>query len=98
MQAFLESPMARMNCYLEFKIKDFNHLKQLRLRFLELSRMTGCCSNENLLERSLKRFLFINLGKVKEKQFQLFEPEGRVFESPGTSLRFIKKCFRASKK
>jgi hypothetical protein len=58
--------------------------------------LTGCCPNENLFERSLKRFLFINLGAVKEKRFQLFELEGRVLESPGTSLRFIKKCFRAS--
>jgi hypothetical protein len=60
--------------------------------------LTGCCPNENLFERSLKRFLFINLGEVKEKRFQLFEPEGRVLESPGTSLRFIKKCFSASEK
>jgi len=37
---------------------------------------TGCCPNENLFERSLKRFLFINLGEVKEMRFQLFEPEG----------------------
>jgi hypothetical protein len=58
--------------------------------------LTGCCPN--LLERSLKRFLLINLGEVKEKRFQLFEPEGRVLESPGTSLRFIKKGFRASEK
>jgi hypothetical protein len=58
----------------------------------------GCRPNENLFERSLKRFLLINLGEVKEKRFQLFEPEGRVLESPGTSLRFIKKCFRASEK
>jgi hypothetical protein len=53
MQAFLESPMARMNCYFEFKIKDFNHLKQMMLRFLGFSLMTGCCPNENLFERSL---------------------------------------------
>jgi hypothetical protein len=46
----------------------------------------------------LKRFLLINLGEVKEKRFQLFEPEGRVLESPGTSLRFIKKRFSASEK
>jgi hypothetical protein len=58
----------------------------------------GLLPNENLFERSLKRFLFINLGEVKEERFQLFEPEGRVLESPGTSLRFIKKCFRASEK
>jgi hypothetical protein len=59
--------------------------------------ITGFCP-KNLFERSLKRFLHINLGEVKEKRFQLFEPEGRVLESPGTSLRFIKKCFRASEK
>jgi hypothetical protein len=40
----------------------------------------------------------INLGEVKEKRFQLFEPEGRVLGSPGTSLRFIKKSFSASEK
>jgi hypothetical protein len=40
----------------------------------------------------------MNLGEVKEKRFQLLEPEGRVLESPGTSLRFIKKCFGASEK
>jgi hypothetical protein len=40
----------------------------------------------------------INLGEVKEKRFQLLEPEGRVLESPGMSLRYIKKYFRASEK
>jgi hypothetical protein len=60
--------------------------------------LTGCCPNENLFERSLKSSLFINLGEVKEKQFQLFEAEGRVLESLGTSLRYIKKCFRTSEK
>jgi len=59
---------------------------------------TGCCPKENLFERSLKRFLLINLGEVTEKRFQLFETEGRVLESPGTILRFIKKGFRASEK
>jgi hypothetical protein len=34
----------------------------------------------------LKRFLFINLGEVKEKRFQLLEPEEQILESPGTSL------------
>ena len=64
----------------------------------QLQFLTDCCPNGNLFERSLKHFLFINLGEVKEKRFQLFEPEGRVLESPGTSFRFIKKCFRASEK
>jgi hypothetical protein len=41
---------------------------------------------------------FINLGEVKEKRFQLLEPGERVLGSPGTSLRFIKKWFRASEK
>jgi hypothetical protein len=40
----------------------------------------------------------MNLGEVKEKRFQLVEPEGRVLELPGTSLGFVKKCFRASEK
>jgi len=69
-----------------------------KLHFRDVQLLTGCCPNENLFERSLKRFLFINLGELKEKRFQLFEPEGRVLESPGASLRFIKKRFRASEK
>jgi hypothetical protein len=59
--------------------------------------LTGCCPNENLFERSLKPFLFINLGEVKDKRFQLVEPEGRVLESPETSLRFIKKVSEPAK-
>jgi coenzyme F420-reducing hydrogenase gamma subunit len=42
--------------------------------------LTGCCPNENLFERSLKRFLLINLGEVKEKRFQLFEPKGEFWD------------------
>ena len=38
--------------------------------------LTGCCPNHFSL--ALKRFLFINLSKVKGKQFQLVEPKGRV--------------------
>jgi hypothetical protein len=49
-------------------------------------------------ERSLKRFLRINLGEAEDQRFELFEPEGRVFKSPGASLRFIKKRFRQSEK
>ena len=45
--------------------------------------------NENLFERSLKRFLFINLGQVKEIRLQLFEPEGRVLESHGLITMLI---------
>jgi hypothetical protein len=56
----------------------------------------GFCPNENLFERSLKRF-FINLGEVIEKQFQIVDPDIRVAESPRMSLRFIKKCYRAAK-
>jgi len=62
------------------------------------SYFTGCCPNKNLFERSLKRFLCINIGEVKEKRCQLFEPAGRVLESPGTRLRFIKNRFSASEK
>ena len=40
----------------------------------------------------------INRGEVKEKRFQLFEPEGCVLASPGASHRFIKKCFRPGEK
>jgi hypothetical protein len=54
--------------------------------------------NKNSFERSLKRFLRINLGEAEDLRFELFEPEGRVFKSPGASLRFIKKRFRPSEK
>jgi hypothetical protein len=82
---------------LNFKIGIgiFTHTKAWPIQFQYL---TGCCPNENLFQRSLKRFLSINLGEVKEKRFQLLELEGRVLESPGTSLRFIKKCIGASEK
>jgi hypothetical protein len=42
--------------------------------------------------------LLINLGAAEDQQFELFEPEGRVFKSPGASLSFIKKHFRPSEK
>jgi hypothetical protein len=58
----------------------------------------GCCPNKNSFERSLKRFLLINLGEAEDQRFQLLEPEGRVLKSPGASLRFIKKRFRPSEK
>jgi hypothetical protein len=60
--------------------------------------LPGCCPNKNSFERSLKRFLRINLGAAEDQRFELFEPEGRVFKSPGASLRFIKKRFRPSEK
>lgn len=50
---------------------------------------TGCCPNKNLFERFLKRFLFINFGKIKEVQFQLLEPLEAVLESREKSLRSI---------
>jgi hypothetical protein len=61
-------------------------------------KLAGCCPNKNSFERSLKRFLRINLGAAEDQRFELFEPEGRVFKSPGASLRFIKKRFRPSEK
>jgi hypothetical protein len=83
---------------LKWLLIDIFKLKRLWALYLDMRILTGCCPNKNLFERSLKRFLFINLGEVKEKRFQLLEPEGRVLESPGTRLRCIKKCFRASEK
>ena len=59
---------------------------------------TGCCPNKNSFERSLKRFVLINLGEAEDKRFQLFEPYGRVLKSPGASLRFIKKRFKDKRK
>ncbi len=58
----------------------------------------GCCPNKNSFERSLKRFMLINLGEEEDKRFQLFEPKGRVLKSPGASLRFIKNVFRQAKR
>jgi hypothetical protein len=34
--------------------------------------------------------LLINLGEVEDQRFELFEPGGRVFKAPATSLRLIK--------
>jgi hypothetical protein len=54
-------------------------------------------AGRKFLERSLKRFLFINLGEVKEKRFQQVEPGGRVLESPGTSLYLSKNVSEPAK-
>ncbi len=40
----------------------------------------------------------MNLGELKEKRFQLFDPERRVLESLGVRLRLINKCYRAGEK
>jgi len=58
--------------------------------------LSGCCPND--FERSLKRALLINLGEAEDERFELFEPGGRVFKSPGASLRFVKRRFRQSEK
>jgi len=58
----------------------------------------GCWPNRNSFERSLKRFLRIDLGEAEGLRFQLFEPKGRVLKSPGARLRFIRKRFRPSEK
>jgi hypothetical protein len=52
----------------------------------------------NSFERSLRRFLLINLGEAEDQRFELSEPAGRVFKSPGASLRFIKKRLRQGEK
>jgi hypothetical protein len=70
----------------------------IRYWLLVIRLLTDCCPNKNSFERSLKRFLRINLGEAEDQRFELFEPEGRVFNSPGASLRFIKKRFRPSEK
>jgi hypothetical protein len=59
---------------------------------------TGRCSNKNSFERSLKRFVLINLGEAEDKRFQLSEPAGRVLKSPGASLDLSKNTFRQAKK
>jgi hypothetical protein len=46
----------------------------------------------------LKRFLFINLGEVKEKRFQLFEPEGRVFGIAWNEPYIYQKMFQSQRK
>ena len=62
------------------------------------SQVRGLLPKQNSFERSLKRFLLINLSAAEDQRFELFEPEGRVFKSPGASPRFIKKRFRPSEK
>jgi len=42
--------------------------------------------------------LLINLGAAEDLRFELFEPEGRVFKSPGANLGFINQRFRPSEK
>jgi hypothetical protein len=70
----------------------------LKIDGADTSLSTGCCPNKNSFERSLKRFLRINLGEAKDQRFQLFEPEGRVLKSPGASLRFIKEFLDQAKR
>ena len=45
----------------------------------------------------MKRFLFINLGEVKEKRFQLFEPEGRVWNRLERALDLSKNVSEPAK-
>jgi hypothetical protein len=40
----------------------------------------GCHPNKDLFERSLKRFLLINLGKVKEKRFNCLSPKSEFWK------------------
>ncbi|RJQ40537.1 MAG: hypothetical protein C4550_03345 [Nitrospiraceae bacterium] len=46
----------------------------------------------------IREFLLTNLGKVEDKQFQLFETERRVLKLPVTSLRFVKKSLQKAKR
>jgi hypothetical protein len=46
---------------------------------------TGCCPKKNSFERSLKRFLRMNLGESR-------------WCGTGASLRFVKKCFKPREK
>jgi len=41
------------------------------------SQFSGCCPNRNPFERSLKRFLPINLGEAEDQRFELFDPAER---------------------
>jgi hypothetical protein len=76
--------------------------KDSKITHLEILKWTSkkCLvpqAGRKFLERSLKRFLFINLGEVKEKRFQQVEPGGRVLESPGTSLYLSKNVSEPAK-
>jgi hypothetical protein len=42
----------------------------------------------------IKEFLVTIFGEVKEEQFPLFEPKGRVWKLPGASLRMVKNSFQ----
>jgi hypothetical protein len=57
----------------------------------------GCCPSENLFERSLKRFFLINLGEVKEKRFQLFEPKGEFWNRLERALDLSKNVSEPAK-
>lgn len=55
----------------------------------------------NLLANPLsdiREFLVTNLGEVKDKQFQLFEPGGRVLKLPSPSHRFVKNSLQKAKR
>ena len=46
----------------------------------------------------IREFLVINLGEVKDKQFQLSEPKRRVLKLPVTSHRFVKNYLQKAKR
>jgi hypothetical protein len=58
----------------------------------------GLLPKPKFLRVALKHFLLINLSEAEDERFELFEPEGGVFKSPGASVRFIEKRFRPSEK
>jgi hypothetical protein len=60
-----------------FRAKKSRHDNCGKLRQMLHRALTGCCPNKNSFERSLKRFLRINLGEAEDQRFELFEPEGR---------------------
>ncbi|MEW6410032.1 MAG: hypothetical protein AB1488_07965 [Nitrospirota bacterium] len=45
-----------------------------------------------------REFLVTNPGEVEDKQFQLFEPGGRVLKLPVTSHRFVKNSLQKAKR
>jgi hypothetical protein len=61
-----------------------NQFTEMSIQYLQ-----DVAQTKILLSGSLKRFLLMNLGEAEDQRFELFEPEGRVFKSPGASLRFI---------
>ena len=93
--------LCREKIYINFNIGVtlyFGAVRKCSREIFYLKKFLLACGTIGLLAILGCETPVINLGEVKAKRFQLFEPEDSILGSPGTSLRFIKKGFRASEK